>query len=531
VKASSILPPLTNKRKPYPETRGSHLAGQLERKRARRERKRQRRAAAKLREKERNKVTDNGKGSDGSQPPNEGLETVKKPRRRALRGRELPNDLRVWLVAQVNAVTKETAIHDVMVTHDIDNLSAVRSAVNTLLREDAHKWLLGWYTIWIDLARHYATRITERLGTLQGKPCSSVSTVERLEIAELSKAFELANGITELRGNTYSIDDDRTEPDVRNPNDDVGKRQSEWLDDFVNGGKRSSEPEPEPEPPQAEPQPEPEDTGTPAPTEIVRYTEHGLDLACRLDGDQMWPTIAQVAELFGIDRSVVEKHINNILNEGELQMATCASFAQVRTEGKRRVSRVVRHVNQEMVLHVGYRVRSPRGADFRRWATEMIKRGVERPAQTYPQIEIVNALRLTATAIEQQNVRFDGVEQRLDKLERRRAAPERGFGTDMPEPTEDVPEKTLRSHTGDIIKREARRLGWKQGEGSELFRRLWGYLYSEFRTRYHIDIEVEAERAGLEPLDWVESNALIEKLSVRITGDSWLTAIGGLRDD
>jgi prophage antirepressor-like protein len=108
-------------------------------------------------------------------------------------------------------------------------------------------------------------------------------------------------------------------------------------------------------------------------SDIVRYQEHGLDLACRLEDGQAWVTIAQLAELFGVDRSVVEKHVNNILLEKELEPSTCASFAQVQTEGTREVNRQVRHVAQDMALHVGYRVRSERGADFRRWATAIVK--------------------------------------------------------------------------------------------------------------------------------------------------------------
>jgi len=95
-----------------------------------------------------------------------------------------------------------------------------------------------------------------------------------------------------------------------------------------------------------------------------------LDLACRLEDGQAWVTIAQLAELFGVDRSVVDKHVNNILKDGELSESVCARFAQTASDGK---SYQTRHVTQDMALHVGYRVRSERGADFRRWATAIVK--------------------------------------------------------------------------------------------------------------------------------------------------------------
>ena len=109
------------------------------------------------------------------------------------------------------------------------------------------------------------------------------------------------------------------------------------------------------------------------PYEIVTYQEHGLRLETRFEDGQAWATIAQLAELFGIDRRTIERHIENILAEKELPRSTSTEFVEVRTEGNRSVNRSIQHVNQEMALHVGYRVRSERGSEFRRWATAIIK--------------------------------------------------------------------------------------------------------------------------------------------------------------
>ena len=77
----------------------------------------------------------------------------------------------------------------------------------------------------------------------------------------------------------------------------------------------------------------------------------------RLERETVWLTQAQMAELFGRERSVVTKHIRNAFQEGELDSgATSAKFAQVQTEGGRAVSREVDHYNLDVIISVGYRV-------------------------------------------------------------------------------------------------------------------------------------------------------------------------------
>jgi hypothetical protein len=145
---------------------------------------------------------------------------------------------------------------------------------------------------------------------------------------------------------------------------------------------------------------------------IVKYQEHGLDLACRLEDGQAWMTYEQVAELFGVDESVVGKHARSIISEEELPGSTTAQYAVVQTEGNRSVSREVRHLNQDMVLHIGYRVRSDRGSEFRRWAT-MVLKGEAAPLTRVPssdplvaQAEAALALTQTALTITKEFVRL-----------------------------------------------------------------------------------------------------------------------------
>ncbi|MEQ1891800.1 MAG: virulence protein RhuM/Fic/DOC family protein [Planctomycetota bacterium] len=110
--------------------------------------------------------------------------------------------------------------------------------------------------------------------------------------------------------------------------------------------------------------------------EVVVYEvpEGGVRVDVRLEGETVWLTQQQMAELFGRERSVVTKHILNVFEEGELDpKATSAKFAQVRKEGKRAVLREVDHFNLDVILSVGYRVSSKRGTQFRIWATRTLR--------------------------------------------------------------------------------------------------------------------------------------------------------------
>ena len=94
----------------------------------------------------------------------------------------------------------------------------------------------------------------------------------------------------------------------------------------------------------------------------------------RLEAETLWLTQYQLEDLFATDRTSVVKHIKNILETGELEESTtCAKFAQVRQEGKRRVSRAIIHYSLDMILSVGYRVNSKRGTQFRIWANRILK--------------------------------------------------------------------------------------------------------------------------------------------------------------
>ena len=94
----------------------------------------------------------------------------------------------------------------------------------------------------------------------------------------------------------------------------------------------------------------------------------------RLQGETVWLSLDQMAELFQRNKSTISRHIKNVFEEGELQPdTTIAFFATVQMEGKRKVERDIAYYNLDMIISVGYRVHSYRGVQFRMWATRVLK--------------------------------------------------------------------------------------------------------------------------------------------------------------
>ncbi len=90
--------------------------------------------------------------------------------------------------------------------------------------------------------------------------------------------------------------------------------------------------------------------------------------------ETVWLSQQQIAELFQKSRTTIVEHIHNIYKEGELEEAsTCRNYRQVQTKGSREVSRTIPFYNLDMIISVGYRVKSRRGVQFRIWAGGIIK--------------------------------------------------------------------------------------------------------------------------------------------------------------
>lgn len=110
--------------------------------------------------------------------------------------------------------------------------------------------------------------------------------------------------------------------------------------------------------------------------EIVLYSrEDGVPaIEVRLDGETVWVTQAQMAELFQSSKANISEHIKNIFDEGELAPeGTVRDFRTVRQEGTRQVERTLTHYNLDVILSVGYRVKSKVATRFRIWATERLR--------------------------------------------------------------------------------------------------------------------------------------------------------------
>lgn len=109
--------------------------------------------------------------------------------------------------------------------------------------------------------------------------------------------------------------------------------------------------------------------------EIILYQrDNAPAIDVRLDGETVWLSQQQMADLFQTSRTNVVEHIANIYSEGELsQEATCREFRQVRLEGSREVTRTLPFYNLDLVISLGYRVRSATATKFRIWATQRLK--------------------------------------------------------------------------------------------------------------------------------------------------------------
>ena len=111
-------------------------------------------------------------------------------------------------------------------------------------------------------------------------------------------------------------------------------------------------------------------------SEIIIYQnpDGNIKIDVRLEEETVWLTQDQMATLFGKGRSTVAEHIANVFEEGELeQNRTCRKFRQVRLEGSREVDREIDHYNLDVIISVGYRVKSPQGTQFRIWATQRLR--------------------------------------------------------------------------------------------------------------------------------------------------------------
>ena len=100
--------------------------------------------------------------------------------------------------------------------------------------------------------------------------------------------------------------------------------------------------------------------------EIILFENQNVKLEVNMKDETVWLSLEQMSELFGRDKSVVSRHIRNIFREGELEEnSTVANFATVQNEGDRKIRRNIEYYNLDMIISVGYRVKSKNGILFR----------------------------------------------------------------------------------------------------------------------------------------------------------------------
>lgn len=107
---------------------------------------------------------------------------------------------------------------------------------------------------------------------------------------------------------------------------------------------------------------------------VVYQPNETVRLDVRLENETVWLNQSRIGELFGVDRTVVNRHIHNIYKTGELdEPSTCAKIAQVQKEGGRSITRQIPFYNLDIIIAVGYRVNSFAATQFRKWATTILR--------------------------------------------------------------------------------------------------------------------------------------------------------------
>ena len=108
--------------------------------------------------------------------------------------------------------------------------------------------------------------------------------------------------------------------------------------------------------------------------QLIIFEAEAGQVEVRLEGETVWLSQAQMAELFATSTDNIGLHIKNIYKEQELQeAATTEDFSVVRQEGRRQVRRKLKHYNLDAIISVGYRVKSTRATRFRQWATQVLR--------------------------------------------------------------------------------------------------------------------------------------------------------------
>ena len=154
--------------------------------------------------------------------------------------------------------------------------------------------------------------------------------------------------------------------------------------------------------------------------ELIKFEDgdFSLDVTVSPNEETVWLTQEQIAILFEVNKPAVNKHIKNILLSGELDDSTISKMEIVQPEGKRKIVRTINIYNLDMIISVGYRVKSVRGIQFRRWANSVLKQYLLN-GQAINEIRCLahsdNIVKLT-TKVENVIQKVENLELRLDAI-------------------------------------------------------------------------------------------------------------------
>lgn len=111
---------------------------------------------------------------------------------------------------------------------------------------------------------------------------------------------------------------------------------------------------------------------------VVVYNDGELELNVSVENETVWLNRNQISELFGRDIKTIGKHISNVFKDKELEVySTVAKFATLQNEGGREVKRDIEYYNLDVIISVGYRVKSQKGVKFRQWATTILRNYIQ----------------------------------------------------------------------------------------------------------------------------------------------------------
>ena len=143
----------------------------------------------------------------------------------------------------------------------------------------------------------------------------------------------------------------------------------------------------------------------------IIYSDGEIELKVSVDSETVWLSRQQIAELFGRDIKTIGKHVNNVFKEKELEKnATVAKFATVQKEGNREVTRDVEYYDLDVIISVGYRVKSQKGVAFRQWATKVLRQYIYNGYT-------INSEKITHQRFKELENEVNSLKQKVNKLD------------------------------------------------------------------------------------------------------------------